>query len=169
MHLKLYRGSMGGPALVLARITFRTKSWLHGKRKGTPSKLKAAEYQLTGPCFRGRGHAFLVRARNRPIRFSFNCHSDFKVVYPCGISLLSTACTTRGYLNERRPWRYVQKDTMCTWTAMERGLVGYLHTPTAPKIGAKTGAMVPTKSSTSASVRSAICCGIGNPAVSHGI
>ena len=93
---------------------------------------------------------------------------DFRVVYPCGISPLSTAFTTRGYGNAGHPWRYVQKDTTCTWTDMARGFVGYRHTPTAPKIGARTGAIVTTKSSTSVNVRSALCCGIGNPAVSHG-
>ena len=58
---------------------------------------------------------------------------------------------------------------MCNWTAVAKGLVGYQHTPTAPKMGARTEAMAATKSSTSARVRSAICCGKGNPAVSRGI
>ena len=108
-------------------------------------------------------------ARNKPIRFSSSSLSDFRVVYPCGTSPLSTACITLGYASEGRPRRYVLNETMCTWTADAKGLVGYRHTPTAPKMGARTGAMAATKSSTSARVRSAICCGKGNHAVSRGI
>ena len=48
---------------------------------------------------------FLVRARNKPIRFSSSSLSDFRVVYPCGTSPLSTACITLGYASERRPRR----------------------------------------------------------------
>ena len=65
---EIVEGSMGGPALELARITLRMNSWVHGNWKGTPFKLRGgAEYQLIGPYSRGKGHAFRVRARSSPI------------------------------------------------------------------------------------------------------
>ena len=59
-------------------------------------------------------------------------------------------------------------DTVATCTAIDTGLVVYRSSPRGPKIGISARAFTLTESSTSASVRSASCCGIGNPGFSLG-